>query len=83
VLVMRNETERPEGLEAGTLRLIGTDRPTIVDEARRLLCDASAYRRMAHASNPYGDGKASERIVAWLLWKLRSGVKPTEFLTAA
>jgi UDP-N-acetylglucosamine 2-epimerase (non-hydrolysing) len=83
VLVMRNETERPEGLEAGTLRLIGTDRETIVDEARKLLGDANAYRRMAHASNPYGDGKASERIVAWLLWKLRSGTKPAEFLTAA
>jgi UDP-N-acetylglucosamine 2-epimerase (non-hydrolysing) len=83
VLVMRNETERPEGLEAGTLRLIGTDRATIVDEARRLLADESAFRRMAHASNPYGDGKASERIVGWLLWKLRSGAKPAEFLTAA
>jgi UDP-N-acetylglucosamine 2-epimerase (non-hydrolysing) len=83
VLVMRNETERPEGLEAGTLRLIGTDRAVIVDEARRLLADGGAYRRMAHASNPYGDGKASERIVAWLLWKLRSGTKPAEFLTAA
>ena len=83
VLVMRNETERPEGLEAGTLRLIGTDRSVIVDEARKLLADPHAYRRMAHASNPYGDGKAAERIVAWLLWKLRSGTKPTEFLTAA
>jgi UDP-N-acetylglucosamine 2-epimerase (non-hydrolysing) len=83
VLVMRNETERPEGLEAGTLRLIGTDRSTIVHEAQKLLADAAAYRRMAHASNPYGDGKASERIVAWLLWKLRSGAKPVEFLTAA
>jgi UDP-N-acetylglucosamine 2-epimerase (non-hydrolysing) len=83
VLVMRNETERPEGLDAGTLRLIGTERATIVDEARRLLADAAAYRHMAHASNPYGDGKAAQRIVAWLLWKLRSGAKPAEFLTAA
>jgi len=83
VLVMRNETERPEGLDAGTLRLIGTERAVIVDEARKLLGDANAYRRMAHASNPYGDGKASERIVAWLLWKLRTGTKPAEFLTAA
>ena len=79
---MRNETERPEGLDAGTLRLIGTDRAVIVDEARRLLGDAGAYGRMAHASNPYGDGKASERIVAWLLWKLRAGPKPSEFLIA-
>jgi UDP-N-acetylglucosamine 2-epimerase (non-hydrolysing) len=83
VLVMRNETERPEGLDAGTLRLVGTDRAVIVGEARKLLADPSAYRRMAHASNPYGDGRAAERIVAWLLWKLRSGTKPAEFLTAA
>ena len=83
VLVMRNETERPEGLEAGTLRLIGTERAVIVGEARKLLADQSAYRRMAHASNPYGDGRAAERIVAWLLWKLRNGAKPAEFLTAA
>ncbi len=83
VLVMRDETERPEGLEAGTLRLIGTDRSAIVAEARKLLADPQAYRRMAHASNPYGDGRASERIVRWLLWKLRSGEKPDEFLTAA
>jgi len=83
VLVMRNETERPEGIDAGTLRLIGTERSVIVEETRRLLADVSAYRRMAHASNPYGDGHAADRIVAWLLWKLRSGAKPTEFLTAA
>ncbi len=83
VLVMRNETERPEGLDAGTLRLIGTDRATIVAEAQTLLTDGPTFSRMSHASNPYGDGKASERIVAWLLWKLRSGAKPAEFLTAA
>jgi UDP-N-acetylglucosamine 2-epimerase (non-hydrolysing) len=83
VLVMRNETERPEGLDAGTLRLIGTDRATIVAEAQTLLTDGATFSRMSHASNPYGDGKASERIVAWLLWKLRSGAKPAEFLTAA
>jgi UDP-N-acetylglucosamine 2-epimerase (non-hydrolysing) len=83
VLVMRNETERPEGLDAGTLRLVGTERAVIVDQARGLLDDPAVYRRMAHASNPYGDGKASERIVAWLLWKLRNGAKPAEFLAAA
>jgi UDP-N-acetylglucosamine 2-epimerase (non-hydrolysing) len=83
VLVLRNETERPEGLAAGTLRLIGTDRARIVEECQHLLSDASAYRQMAHASNPYGDGKAAERIVSWLLWKLRSGAKPMGFLTAA
>ena len=63
--------------------MIGTDRAVIVDEARKLLADHAAYRRMAHASNPYGDGRAAERIVAWLLWKLRDGAKPAEFLTAA
>ncbi len=83
VLVMRNETERPEGLDAGTLRLIGTDRAAIVGAADVLLSDATVYAGMAHASNPYGDGRAAERIVAWLLWKLRNGPKPAEFLTAA
>ena len=69
VLVMRRETERPEGLAAGTLRLIGSDEATIVAEAAALLRDASRYDAMAHASNPYGDGRAAERIVDWLRWK--------------
>jgi UDP-N-acetylglucosamine 2-epimerase len=80
VLVMRAETERPEGLAAGTLRLVGTDPAAIIDWSRRLLTDRDgAYAAMAHASNPYGDGRAAERIVAWLLWKLRQGPKPAEF----
>jgi UDP-N-acetylglucosamine 2-epimerase (non-hydrolysing) len=83
VLVMRNETERPEGLVAGTLRLIGTDRARIVAECCNLLVDENVYQQMARASNPYGDGKAAERIVSWLLWKLRNGAKPLEFLIAA
>ena len=78
VLVMRRETERPEGLAAGTLRLIGSDPATIVSETRRLLEDPAAFQAMAHASNPYGDGKAAERIVAWLLARLRAGEMPTE-----
>ena len=62
VLVMRNTTERPEGVAAGTLRLVGTDEETIYREFSRLLDDPAAYAEMAHASNPYGDGHASERI---------------------
>jgi UDP-N-acetylglucosamine 2-epimerase len=84
VLVMRRETERPEGIAAGTLRLVGPDPAEIVAWSRRLLEDAGGvYTAMAHASNPYGDGHAAERIVAWLLWKLRTGPKPSEFLVAA
>lgn len=62
VLVMRDTTERPEGIEAGTLKLVGTDEETIYAEFTRLLTDRTAYDAMAHASNPYGDGHACERI---------------------
>jgi len=63
VLVMRRHTERPEGVASGTVRLVGTDRNTIVSEVRRLLHNRSAYTKMSRAHNPYGDGKASKRIV--------------------
>jgi UDP-N-acetylglucosamine 2-epimerase (non-hydrolysing) len=79
VLVMRDETERPEGLEAGTLELVGHDRARIVAGASRLLTDPAAYARMARAANPYGDGRASGRIVAWLLARLRGGAYPEPF----
>ena len=62
VLVMRDTTERPEGVAAGTLRLVGTEEETIYHEFSRLLDDAAEYEAMSHASNPYGDGHASERI---------------------
>lgn len=62
VLVMRDTTERPEGLAAGTLRLVGTDEETIYTNFKELLEDRKAYECMAHASNPYGDGFASVRI---------------------
>ena len=62
VLVMRETTERPEGVEAGTLRLVGTEEQDIYEEFTRLLDDEDAYAQMAHASNPYGDGFASRRI---------------------
>jgi len=62
VLVLRETTERPEVIEAGVAQLVGADRARIVAEAARLLTDAEAYERMARAVNPYGDGRASERI---------------------
>ncbi|MBN1537582.1 MAG: UDP-N-acetylglucosamine 2-epimerase (non-hydrolyzing) [Anaerolineales bacterium] len=67
VLVMREVTERPEGVEAGTVRLVGADQDRIVSESRRLLDDPDAHARMALAVNPYGDGHAAERIVKALL----------------
>ena len=62
VLVMRNTTERPEGVEAGTLKLVGTDEETIYQNFKELLENREVYDRMAQASNPYGDGNASKRI---------------------
>ena len=67
VLVMREATERPEGVQAGILKLVGTETGRIVQEATRLLDDASAYAEMAKVANPYGDGHAAERIVEALL----------------
>ena len=62
VLVMRDTTERPEGVEAGTARLVGTATETIASEVGRLLDDEQAYSSMAQAHNPYGDGTAAKRI---------------------
>ena len=62
VLVLRDTTERPEGIDAGTLKLVGTDEETIYKEAKKLLTDQKEYNKMSKASNPYGDGHASERI---------------------
>ena len=67
VLVLRDTTERPEGIETGTLKLAGTEEETIYTLAKELLTDPNAYDEMAKASNPYGDGHASERIVRALL----------------
>jgi UDP-N-acetylglucosamine 2-epimerase (non-hydrolysing) len=67
VLVMRQVTERPEGIEAGTVRLVGTDTERIIMETRRLLDHPEAYASMAQAINPYGDGHAAERIVQAIL----------------
>ena len=70
VIVLRDTTERPEGIAAGTLKLAGTDEQTIYSLVRELLTDREEYARMSHASNPYGDGLASARIAgAILAWK--------------
>ena len=63
VLVLRDTTERPEGIEAGTLKLVGTNEDNIYNETKNLLVNNEAYRAMSKASNPYGDGLASQRIV--------------------
>lgn len=67
VLVLRTETERPEAVEAGTVKVVGVDEEYIYQEAKKLLEDRKAYECMAHAVNPYGDGHASERIVKTLI----------------
>jgi UDP-N-acetylglucosamine 2-epimerase (non-hydrolysing) len=67
VLVMRDTTERPEGIEAGVVKLVGTERRRIVDDVTRLLTDPTAYRAMAAGASPYGDGKAAQRIVSAVL----------------
>jgi UDP-N-acetylglucosamine 2-epimerase (non-hydrolysing) len=72
VLLMRATTERPEAVEAGTVRLVGTDERAIVAETSRLLTDRAAYESMARAHNPYGDGQAASRIVAACLQFCRS-----------
>ncbi len=79
VLVTRETTERTEGIEAGTLRLVGTDPRLIHDEASLLLDNPAAYAEMAAAPNPYGDGHAAHRIVAALEHILRGGEPPTQF----
>ena len=70
VLVMRETTERPEAVEAGTVRLVGTDRARIVDAASGLLDDPAAHAAMARAHNPYGDGQAARRIARVLADRL-------------
>ena len=68
VLVMRNTTERPEGIMAGNARLVGTDKNMIISTVSTLLTDSASYRTMANAVNPYGDGKAADRIAKFLLY---------------
>lgn len=80
VLVMRENTERPEAVVAGTVKLIGTHQQRIVDEVSLLLDSPEAYVGMANAVNPYGDGKAGARTVAAIKWKLLAqGARPADF----
>lgn len=74
VLVMREVTERLEGIEAGTAKLVGTEEIKIIEETERLLNDAEEYQRMSKAHNPYGDGRASERIVQHILEQYEASV---------
>lgn len=81
VLVLRDTTERPEAVEAGTVRLVGTDKEILLSQVRELLVDKQAYDHMANAVNPYGDGLASFRIVEALRYELlQEGRKPERFL---
>jgi len=80
VLVMRRETERPEAVAAGTVKIAGVEREVIRDMANELLESEEAYKKMAHAVNPYGDGNASKRIADAIVWKLSGkGEKPADF----
>lgn len=82
VLVLRNVTERPEGVEAGTLKLAGTDENTVYGMAKQLLDDKEEYRKMAVAKNPFGDGNASERIVGAILYSFGlSDKRPADYIT--
>ena len=75
VLVLRDTTERPEGIEAGTLKLAGTNENNIYNLAKELLINKKEYDKMSHASNPYGDGHASERIVDAIVEKFNQAKK--------
>ena len=79
VLVMRRETERPEAVTAGTVKLAGVEYDDIVRMAGELIDDPAAYAAMAHAVNPYGDGNACCRITDAILWKFGRGEKPEDF----
>ncbi len=80
VLVMRENTERPEAVTAGTVRLIGTNEDRIVKEVTTLLTNADAYAEMAHATNPYGDGHAASRTLDAIAHHLGEGPRPAEFV---
>ena len=78
--MLRDTTERPEGIEAGTLKLAGTDEETIYSLAKELLTNQTEYEKMAKAANPYGDGEASRRICESIRYYFKQTVeKPDEY----
>lgn len=82
VLVLRKITERPEAVRTGTVKIIGTEKEKIINEITRLLTDPAAYKKMANAVNPYGDGQASERIVQFILYYFGiNRKKPVPFIS--
>jgi UDP-N-acetylglucosamine 2-epimerase (non-hydrolysing) len=81
VLVMRDTTERPEALKAGTAKLVGTSTRSIIEAAEELLLDASAYDRMARAANPFGDGRAADRVVGALSYRYGYAARRPESFT--
>ena len=79
VLVLREQTERPEGVEAGTLKIVGTDEKNVYDSVLELLTNEESYKKMSKANNPYGDGNASKRIADAILYSFGQGNRPKEF----
>ena len=80
VLVLRKETERPEAVHAGTVKLCGVEYDDVLRMAEELITDEEAYRKMAHAVNPYGDGHACKRIADAILWFYGKGERPADYL---
>jgi UDP-N-acetylglucosamine 2-epimerase (non-hydrolysing) len=79
VLVLRESTERPEAVEAGTVRVIGTAESDVVKQVQSLIDDNEAYGQMSRAVNPYGDGQAAIRVIKALRWRLFGEPKPQGF----
>ena len=83
VAVVRNVTERPEGVEAGAVRLLGNDPHRVAERLMGLLGDANALAAMAAAPNPFGDGRAGTRVAAAVAWRLGLGPRPADWNAAA
>jgi len=79
VLVLRNETERPEAVEAGTVRMAGCEEEVVYEMTKQLLTEKAEYEKMSRAVNPYGDGEACRRIVDAILHYFGQGEKPEDF----